>query len=81
VGEDISHAIALQLGKEMSAAHLKMDGKLEQIYLEPEAAPAVSISSDNDTDSTLSNGDYDAKCDSGVHKRVEDFVDARKLSI
>jgi hypothetical protein len=51
-GDDISCAVALQLQKQMSEADLDKEGKLERVYLEPEASPAVSISSENDTEST-----------------------------
>jgi hypothetical protein len=42
----------------MSEADLDKDGKVEWVYLEPEASPAVSISSSDDTDFTESNGEY-----------------------
>jgi hypothetical protein len=48
-GDDIPCAVALQLQIEMSEADLDTEGELERVYLEPEASPAASISSD-DTD-------------------------------
>jgi len=51
-GDDISRAVAVRLQKEMYEADSDTKGKLEQVYLEPGASPAVSISSDDDTHST-----------------------------
>ena len=45
-GDDISHASAVQLQKEMYEADSDTEGSLERVYLEPEAWPGVSISSD-----------------------------------
>ena len=52
------------------------EGELELIYLEPEASPAGSISSDDDIDSTQSDGEYDSELDPDVDMRMEDNVDA-----
>ena len=41
-----------------------------------EASPAVSISSDDDTKSTKSDGEYDSELDPDVDMRMEDDVDA-----
>ena len=46
------------------------------MYSQPEASPAMSIASDDDTDSTKSDGEYDSECDSDVEMRMEDDVDA-----
>ena len=54
-----------------------MEGYLERVYLEPEALPAVSISSDDDPDSTeKSDSEYDSEHNSDVDIRMEDDVDA-----
>jgi len=45
----------------MSEADLDMEGYLERVYLEPEASPAISFSSDDDTSSTESDGEYDSE--------------------
>jgi hypothetical protein len=50
---------------------------MERVYLYPEASPAVSISSHDDTDSTESDGKYDSELDPDVDMRMEDDVDAR----
>jgi len=47
---------------------------MEQVYLEPDASPAVSISSDDDTDSTESDGEYDSELDPDVDMRMQDDV-------
>jgi len=75
-GDDISRAVALQLQKEMYEADSDTEGSLEWVYLEPEALPAVSISSDDDTDSTELDGKYDSELDPDVDMRMEDDVDA-----
>jgi hypothetical protein len=46
------------------------------MYLQPEASPVVSISSENDTNSTESDGKYDSELDPDVDMRMEDDVDA-----
>jgi len=46
------------------------------VYLEPEGSPAVSISSDDDTNSTESDGEYVSERDSDVNICMEDDVDA-----
>jgi len=51
-GDDIWHAVALHLLKEMHEADLATEGLLKCIYFEPEALPSVSISSNDDTDAT-----------------------------
>ena len=58
----------------MSKAVWDTEGKLERVYLEPEASPAVSIASDDDTDSAESDGEYDSELD--VNMCIEDHVDA-----
>ena len=75
-GDDISLAVALQLQKEMYEADSDMEGILERLYSELEASPAVSISSDDDTDSTESDGEYDSEHDPDVDMGREDDVDA-----
>ena len=76
-GDVISHAVAVQMQKEMYEADSDTDGLLEQVYLEPEALPAVSISLDDDTDSTeKSDSEYDSEDDSDVDMRLEDDGDA-----
>jgi len=60
----------------MSEADLDMEGELERVYLEPEASPAVSISSDDDPDTTELDGEYDSEHDSDVDMHMEDDVDA-----
>jgi hypothetical protein len=62
--------------KEMYEEDSDTEGKLERVYLEPEASPAVSISSDDDTDSTELDGEYDSELDPDVDMRIEDDVDA-----
>jgi hypothetical protein len=52
------------------------EGKLERVYLEPEASPTVSSSSDADTESIESDGEYDSELDSAVDRCMEDDVDA-----
>jgi hypothetical protein len=76
-GDNIACAVALQLHKQMSEADLDKEGQLEQVYLEPEAWPAVSISADDDTDSTESDSKYDSVRDSDVDMRMDDDVDAQ----
>jgi len=53
-----------------------MEGYLEETYLEPEVSPAGSISSDDDTDSTELDGEYDSELDRDVDMRIEYDVDA-----
>jgi hypothetical protein len=65
-GDDIFCAIALQLQKQMTEADLDKEGYLEGVYLEPDPSPALPISSDDDTDSTESNGKYDSAYDCDV---------------
>jgi len=74
-GVDISRAVALQLRTEMSEADLDSEGRLRQVYCEPEASPAVLMSSDDDTDSTESDTKYDPEYISDVDMRMEDDVD------
>jgi len=54
-GDDITRAVALQLQKGMSEEDLDREGYVEQVYLELEGTPAVSRSSDVDTNSTESD--------------------------
>jgi len=75
-GDEISHAVALLLQEEMSEADFDMEGQLEREYLDPEASPALSNSSDDDTNSTESDGEYDSEHHSVVDIRMEDDVDA-----
>jgi len=75
-GDDISHAVALQLWKDMYEAHYDTEGKLEQWYFEPVVWPAMSICSDDDTDSTQeSDCNYDSEYDSDVGIWMKDDVD------
>jgi hypothetical protein len=74
--DDFSFALPLQLLTQMSDADLDKEEKLERVYSEPEASPTVSKSSDNDTDSTECDGEYDLECDYDVDVRMEDDVDA-----
>jgi hypothetical protein len=46
------------------------------VYFKPEASPAVSIFSDDDTDSAESDSEYDSEHDSDVEMHMEDDVDA-----
>jgi hypothetical protein len=48
----------------------------EGVYLEPEASPMMSISSDNDTDSSKVGSEYYSELDPDVDMRMEDDVDA-----
>ena len=76
-GDDISRAIALQLRKEMYEADVDTEGELQGVYLDPEASPAMSISSDDDSDSTEELvGEYDSEHDFDVDMCIEDNVDA-----
>jgi len=76
-GDDISRAIALQLQKEMYEADSDQEGWPERVYLEPEASPTVSISSDGDSDSTQeSDSEVDSELDPHVNISMEDEVDA-----
>jgi hypothetical protein len=49
--------------------------KLQREYLGPEASPMVSISSDDNTDSSESDGKNDSECDPDDHIRTDDDVD------
>jgi len=61
----------------MYEADSDMESQLEWVYLEPEEPRAVSISSDDDTDSTEeSDGKYDSVHDSDVDMCMENDVDA-----
>jgi len=73
----MSRAVALLLQKERYyEADLDTEGKLEQVYLELEASPGMSISSDDDTNSTeKSDNQYHSKHDSEVDMHMEDDVD------
>jgi hypothetical protein len=46
-----------------------------RVYVEPEALPTVSISSDDDTDSTEWDGEYNMEHDPDVNMHMEDDVD------
>jgi len=76
--DDISRAVAMQLQKTMYEEDSDMEGQLAQVYLQRKAsAAAMSISSDDDTDSTEeSDGEYDSEPDSDVDMCMEDDVDA-----
>jgi len=75
-GDDISLAVALQLQKEMYEADWDTEGNLVWVYLALEASPAMSISSDDDTNSTEElDSAYDSEDDSDVHLRMADDVD------
>jgi len=73
-GEDFSRAVAVQ--KEMYDTDSDTEGLLERVYLEPEASPALSISSDDDSDSTKLDSKYDPELNPDVGMRMEDEVDA-----
>jgi hypothetical protein len=73
-GDDISRTVALQLLKDMSTADLDTEGLLGQVYSDPEASLAVSISSDDDANSTESHSEYDSEL--LVDMCMEDDVDA-----
>jgi len=60
----------------MSEADLDKEGYLERVLLEPEASPALSISSSNDTDSTELVGEYNSELDPDEDMCMEDNVDA-----
>jgi hypothetical protein len=75
-GEDISCAVALQLQKEMSEEDLDNEGELEQVYLEPEASPALPMSPVDNADSTKSDGKCDSECKSHVILKMDIVVDA-----
>jgi len=75
-GDDISHAVALQLPKEKHEADSDPEGWLERVYFEPEVLPAVSISSDDDTDSTESDGEFDSEHDPDGDMPMNDDIDA-----
>jgi len=61
----------------MYEADSDTEGQLEWVYLEPKAPRAVSMSSDDDTDSTeQSDSKYDSEHDSDVDMRMENDVDA-----
>ena len=76
-GDDISRAVTLQLQKERYEADSDTEGQLEGVYSEPEASPGVSVSSDDDTDSTAkSDCEYVSEHDFDVDMRMENDVDA-----
>jgi hypothetical protein len=52
------------------------EAKLEGVYLEPEALPAVSLCSDDDTDSTEPDGKYDSEHNTNVDMCMDEDVDA-----
>jgi hypothetical protein len=49
----------LQLQRRMHEADSDAEGSLERVYVGMEASPAMSISSNDDSDSTESAGEYD----------------------
>jgi len=59
---------------ELSDVDWDTEGYQEQVYIEPEASPTMSISSDDDTDSTNLDGKYDSELDGDMC--MEDDVDA-----
>jgi hypothetical protein len=59
----------------MSEADLDKEGKLERVYVEPEASPARSMSHSDGTDSTESYGEFDSEYHSNVDMCMEDDVD------
>jgi len=75
-GDDISRAVALKLQKEIYKVDSEMEGKLEQVYLDPDESPAVSIFTDDDTNSTESYAEYATEHDPDVDMCMEDDVDA-----
>jgi hypothetical protein len=63
----ISLAVGVQVQKEMYEGDLDMDSELEQVYLQPELSPDISISSDDDTHTTeVSDSGFDSEHDSDV---------------
>ena len=67
----------MQLQKERYEADSDTKCELEWVYLETEASPTVSISSNDDTDSTEKlDGEYDSELDPDVDMRMEDDVEA-----
>jgi hypothetical protein len=47
-----------------------------RIYLEPEASPGMPISTNDNTHSAESDGEYDSELVTDVDMRMEDDVDA-----
>jgi len=73
----ISRAVDLRLQMEMYVADSVTEGWLERVYLKPYALPAMSISPDDDLDSTQElDVEYDSEHDSDVDMRMQDDVDA-----
>jgi len=77
-GYAISHAVALQLQKEIYKVDLDTEGWLELVNLMPEASPTIKISADDNTNSTKeSDGEYDSEHDSDVDMPMGDDVDTQ----
>ena len=76
VGDDISLAVGVQLQNEMYKADSDTEGFPEPVYLELEASPAMSISSEDDTNSTESDGQYYSELIPDVDMRMQEDVDA-----
>jgi hypothetical protein len=75
VGDDISCAVALLLEKEMYQADLNMEDKLQRVYIEPEALPALSNSSDENTDRNKElDSEYESKQNSDMDMHMQDDV-------
>jgi hypothetical protein len=52
------------------------EGKLKSVYLQLESSPAISISSDDYTESTELDGEYDSELDPDMDMLMEDDVEA-----
>jgi len=60
----------------MYEADSEMEAYLQRVYVEPESSPALSISSDDDTNSTQQvDGKYDSEHDSDVDMCIEGDMD------
>jgi len=72
-----SQATSWLLQKEMYEVDSDTEGYVQGVYIEPDASPAVSIASDDNTDSTKeSDGEYDSDHSPDVDMHMEDDVDA-----
>jgi hypothetical protein len=58
-GDDVTRDMAWQLQNDTSEAVLDSETKLELVYLELEASPTVSISSDDGIQCTELDSEYD----------------------
>ena len=73
-GDNISHAIGFKTQNEMYEADSDTEGSLEREYFQPETTPAMSISYDNDTDRTESDGKLDSEFDPDMNIGIENDV-------